>query len=184
LLLLIKKLKMRKNFKFILFIVVGFIFKITIAQPKTIFKDVLLNGRSAKLNLATGEFILVGSDGNDSIVNARKKNNEDFSLNRLNYHTVQPEEDLVAIAEQYGLSSAVLFSKNKLKTTKIRVGQKLRVRNFDEEDLSDPGDIWIVEKGNSLYGISKKSGVSISTIKRLNGLTSNNLSIGQKLYLK
>ena len=152
-------------------------------QALKIYKDVLLNGKEAKLNLATGEFIFKDSNGNDSIVNARK-NTEDNSIARLNYHTVVAGENLDIISKQYGLTINIIKDANNLKTTLVSVGQKLRVRNFNEVDKIDTSDVWVVVKGNSLYGISRKTGVSIETIKRLNGLKNNNLSIGQKLYLK
>lgn len=174
---------MQKNYKNLFFLVVlACVFNLE-AQSRTIYKDVLLNGKQARLNVATGEFIFTGSDGKDSIVNARRKN-EDFSLERLNYHTVQKGENLLNIAKQYGLTLKKIKDANNLKTTLVSVGQKLRVRNFEDEKINKSEDIWVVAKGHTLYYISKKTGVNVMDIKRLNGLKSNNLSIGQKLYLK
>lgn len=175
---------MRRNYKTICLIiaVLACSYNLT-AQSKTSFKDVLLNGKEAKLNLATGEFIFKDANGNDSIVNARKRT-EDNSIDRLNYHTVVAGENLAIISKQYGLTINKIKEANNLKTTLVSVGQKLRVRNFNEVAKTDSAKVWVVEKGNSLYGISRKTGVSIETIKRLNGLKNNNLSIGQKLYLK
>jgi len=176
---------MQKNFKLILFIVVAFVFKTTDAQQKSSFKDVLLNGKPARLNLATGEFIFQGSDGKDSIVNVKKNNiKEDLSIDRLNYHVVQEGESLEIIAKQYGLTIRKIKTANNLKTSLVNIGQKLRVRNFYAVEEAKPDAIWIVSKGHSLYHISRKTGVSVKTLKRLNGLKNNNLSIGQKLYLK
>lgn len=176
---------MQKNYKVSLFLLVVIVFQFNLqAQNRTSYKDVLLNGKEAKLNLATGEFIFKDSNGNDSIVNARKNNKEDSSIDRLNYHIVEKGENLAIISKQYGLTINKIKEVNNLETTLVSVGQKLRVRNFNEVDVKKSDDIWIVVKGNSLYGISRKTGVSIETIKRLNGLKNNNLSIGQKLYLK
>ncbi|WP_298553408.1 LysM peptidoglycan-binding domain-containing protein [uncultured Algibacter sp.] len=175
---------MQKNYKILVLIMVVLTCKYNLqAQTKIIYKDVLLNGKPAKLNVATGEFTLIDSSGNDSIVNARKSN-EDNSIKRLNYHTVKPGDNLAIISQQYGLTINKIKEVNNLKTTLVSVGQKLRVRNFDEEEQSNLDDIWVVSKGNTLYSISRKTGVSIETIKLLNGLKSNHLSIGQKLYLK
>jgi LysM repeat protein len=41
-----------------------------------------------------------------------------------------------------------------------------------------------VASGDTLYGISRKYGVSVSTIKTLNGLTDSNIKIGQQLRVK
>lgn len=175
---------MPKSYKVVLFFIVVSICELSLqAQTRTTYKDVIFNGKQARLNVATGEFIFIGSDGKDSIVNARRTK-EDFSLKRLNYHTVEPGENMLIIAKQYGLTLKEIKDANNLSTTLVSVGQKLRVRNFDEEDLSNSEDIWLVSKGHTLYYISRKTSVSIETIKRLNGLKSNNLTIGQKLYLR
>lgn len=43
-------------------------------------------------------------------------------------------------------------------------------------------DYYIVEKGDTLYSISRRFNIPVDEIKRLNNLTSNILTIGQKLY--
>ena len=45
------------------------------------------------------------------------------------------------------------------------------------------GRTYIVQKGDSLYSISKKFGVTVDSIKSKNNLKSNLLSIGQKLIV-
>ena len=45
------------------------------------------------------------------------------------------------------------------------------------------GDFYIVEKGDSLWSISKKFGVTVAELKKLNNLTSNLLSVGQLLKI-
>ena len=48
-------------------------------------------------------------------------------------------------------------------------------------EVSD--NIYIVKKGDTLYGIANKYGVSVEELKRLNNLGSNSLSIGQVLQI-
>ena len=43
---------------------------------------------------------------------------------------------------------------------------------------------YTVQKGDSLYSIAKKYGVSVSSLMKLNELTSTNLSIGQVLKIQ
>ena len=45
------------------------------------------------------------------------------------------------------------------------------------------GRTYVVKKGDTLYGIAATYGTTVAEIKRLNGLKSNSLSIGQKLKL-
>ncbi|MFP4393732.1 MAG: SpaA isopeptide-forming pilin-related protein [Anaerolineales bacterium] len=41
----------------------------------------------------------------------------------------------------------------------------------------------IVERGNTLYAIAKRYGVTVDTIRQANGMTSNDLSVGQQLCI-
>ncbi|MBC8313656.1 MAG: LysM peptidoglycan-binding domain-containing protein [Candidatus Cloacimonetes bacterium] len=50
--------------------------------------------------------------------------------------------------------------------------------------ITPSDDYHIVKKGDTLYSISKKYGLSVDVLKRINNLTSNNIYIGQKIYLK
>ncbi|KAA5821142.1 LysM peptidoglycan-binding domain-containing protein [Algibacter amylolyticus] len=175
---------MQKNYKAAFVFIIAFVCNLGLhAQGKVVYKDVLHNGKEAKLNLATGEFIFKDSKGNDSIVNARRNDN-DNSIERLNYHVVQQGETLDVVAKQYGLTASKLKQANKLKSSVISEGQKLRVRNFTDVKEGEEADVWVVASGNTLYGISIKTGVSVDALKRLNGLKSNKLAIGQKLFLK
>ena len=40
---------------------------------------------------------------------------------------------------------------------------------------------YIVQNGDTLYGIARQFGVSSDSIKNANGLTSNNLIVGEKI---
>ncbi|KJD34855.1 hypothetical protein PW52_13155 [Tamlana sedimentorum] len=183
---------MLKNCRFQIFIVLVCACVCLQAQTRTSYKDVLLNGKPARLNLATGEFTLVGSKGQDSIVDAKLKN-KDFSLESLNYHVVASGEKLLDIANQYGLSLQEIKVANQLETTLVQPGQKLRVRNFEQQnqvETSKPSvktniksDVWVVKPGETLYRISVNSGVSVKELKRLNNLKDNNIFVGQKLKL-
>ncbi len=52
-----------------------------------------------------------------------------------------------------------------------------------EEVKNEKVDYHIVEKGDTLYSISRKYGLSVNELKEINGFTDNIISIGQKLYL-
>ncbi|QRM90483.1 LysM peptidoglycan-binding domain-containing protein [Lacinutrix sp. WUR7] len=61
--------------------------------------------------------------------------------------------------------------------------------DVEEEELEESSteilnSFYTVKKGDNLYNIAKKHGISLDVLKKLNGLESNNLSIGQKLKLK
>ncbi|MGN0966635.1 MAG: LysM peptidoglycan-binding domain-containing protein [Candidatus Coprovivens sp.] len=44
-------------------------------------------------------------------------------------------------------------------------------------------DTYTVKKGDTLYGIAKKFGLSVDELKNYNNLKSNSLSIGQKINI-
>ncbi|TBN06652.1 LysM peptidoglycan-binding domain-containing protein [Hyunsoonleella flava] len=199
---------MLKNFRYILF--VGLLFMgatIAFAQSKPTYKDVLLNGKPAKLNLATGEFILVDGNKIDTIkpleINDKTfeqtKENTDKSpdvkpkasdslevpKDKSIVHTVKAGETLFGLSKKYNVSLVALQKANNLETTLIHVGQKLRVSNLDAlDEQSDIADTWIVSKGDTLYSIAKKNNTTVTALKRLNNLKNNLISIGQKLRLK
>jgi len=59
--------------------------------------------------------------------------------------------------------------------------EKTKPRNVEPiTDLS----VYTVQKGDGLYSISKRSGVPIAEIRRINHLESNDIKVGQELYLK
>ena len=51
--------------------------------------------------------------------------------------------------------------------------------------VSTPGfsTTYVVKKGDNLYGIAGHFGTTVPAIKELNGLTSNDLRIGQELKI-
>ncbi|MFY0603845.1 MAG: glucosaminidase domain-containing protein [Flavobacteriaceae bacterium] len=70
--------------------------------------------------------------------------------------------------------------------------KKKDVRRFVKSEKDKPKKtkkrrktvVYIVKKGDTLYGISKKFDISITDLKKLNKLKSNALAIGQKLIIK
>ena len=56
----------------------------------------------------------------------------------------------------------------------------ISVKNIFSQDQK----FHVVEKGETLYSISKKYEVSIEKIKELNNITNNSISIGQKIFIE
>ncbi len=50
-------------------------------------------------------------------------------------------------------------------------------------DFKNTARVYKVQKGDTLYSISKKYGLSLSLLKKLNGLSSNNINIGDQLVV-
>ncbi|MEZ0482334.1 LysM peptidoglycan-binding domain-containing protein [Planococcus sp. SSTMD024] len=103
------------------------------------------------------------------------------------YYIVQKGDTYYSIAKKYGLVVEQLMAANFTTSTKIIVGQKIAIPHKtqpwsgNQEDLNARN--YRVVKGDTLYSISKRTGVSIDSIKRMNNLTSDLIMIGQVLTL-
>ena len=101
-----------------------------------------------------------------------------------NYYIVKSGDTLWTIAKKYGLTIDKLKEINNLKSNTLYIGQQLKVieQSNDVEDVAT-GDVYIVKKGDTLYAIANKFGISVNNIIKNNNLTTNTLSIGQKLII-
>ena len=101
-----------------------------------------------------------------------------------NSYVVKSGDSLWSIANRYGLTVDQLKSANGLTSNLLQVGQVLTIPKKSTESPSESNNnIYIVKSVDSLRRIANQYGTTVSTLKQLNDLTSDNLSIGQKLYL-
>ncbi|WP_181313576.1 LysM peptidoglycan-binding domain-containing protein [Planomicrobium soli] len=103
------------------------------------------------------------------------------------YYIVQKGDTFYSIAKKYGLVVEQLMAANFTKSTKIIVGQKIAIPHKDQSWSGNQENLenrnYRVVKGDTLYSISIRTGVSIDSIKRLNRLTSDIIKVGQILTL-
>lgn len=104
-----------------------------------------------------------------------------------------PKGDYVAWAK--GLSQAGYATDRRYPAKVIAVIEKYELYNYDTQVLGKPYKIkpsedwvensnhYIVQKGDTLYSISRRYGLTVDELMKLNKLTSNNLAIGQKLVI-
>lgn len=105
-------------------------------------------------------------------------------------HQVQKGETLYSISRKYGISVGELCSANNISTSSvIKTGQNLKIptKNSSEEKNSqkvEKTDTYIVKKGDTLYGIAKRFGVSVETLTIMNKMSgSNTIKVGQCLIV-
>ena len=98
-----------------------------------------------------------------------------------NTYTVKSGDSLWNIANRLGITVNELKSLNNLTSNNLSIGQVLRIPSSSS---SNDGNIYVVKSGDSLWNISNRLGTTVNELKRLNNLTSNNLSIGQVLRIK
>ena len=109
-------------------------------------------------------------------------------IKKANTYIVQKGDSLYQIARKYGTTVDELKKTNNLSSNTLNVGQVLNLpdkeQNIDKELNSDKEkNIYIVQKGDSLYQIAIKFGTTVDELKKINNLSTNNLSIGQTLIL-
>ena len=95
-----------------------------------------------------------------------------------NMYIVKPGDSLYSIARRYNTTIDVIRSLNNLTSDTLSIGQILVLRPEEVEE-----DYYIVKKGDTLYSIAKIYNTDVDTLKNLNNLESNMVSIGQKLII-
>ena len=118
-------------------------------------------------------------------------------------YKVKSGDYLGKIAGKYRCSVAQIKKWNGLKSNNIRVGQALRIyrggvvssssgssgssasSSSSSSSASQSGEkiTYTVKSGDYLGKIAEKHGVGLSELKKWNGLTSNNIKVGQKLVI-
>ena len=97
-----------------------------------------------------------------------------------NTYTVKKGDNLYSIARTYGTTVDKLKDINNLTSNNLSIGQVLKLPS---SDTTKDNVVYTVKKGDSLYSIAREYGTTVDALKKLNNITSNTLSIGQKLLL-
>ena len=96
-------------------------------------------------------------------------------------YIVQKGDSLYQIAKKFNTTVDEIKRINNLKTNTLSIGQKLKIKEIKDSSIST--DIYIVQKGDSLYQIAKKFNTTIEKLKELNNLKNNMLTIGMELLV-
>ncbi len=100
-------------------------------------------------------------------------------------YTVKKGDSLYKIANKYNITVEDLKKYNNLTSNLLNIGDVLKIPSkTKDEGETIKEETYIVQKGDSLYSIAKKFGTNVETLKKLNNLTSNMLSLGQILIVK
>ena len=97
-------------------------------------------------------------------------------------YVVKSGDTLWSIARNNGLSVDELKRLNNLTSNALSIGQVLKLKENTTSNAFT-GDTYVVKSGDTLYGIARKYNLSVDELKKLNNLSSNNLSVGQVLKL-
>ena len=106
---------------------------------------------------------------------------KNYNYNLENEYIVKKGDTLYSIAKKYNISVNELKEYNNLKSNTLNINQILKIPTKSSNTISN--NYYIVSKGDSLWSISRKYNITVDELKKLNNLTSNLLSIGQKLIV-
>jgi LysM repeat protein len=104
----------------------------------------------------------------------------------FNEHIVQAGETQYSIAKKYGLTIDQLKKTNNLTSDNLTLGQKLKISHSNSSNIENNIKTikHRVNKGETLYSISKLYDVAVEDLKSWNKLEENALSIDQVLEIK
>lgn len=126
-----------------------------------------------RLNNLTSDVILVGQSLLIPTSNGDVKPPVDN-----NVYTVVAGDTLWKIAQRFRTTVDAIKRLNNLISDSLRIGQQLKIPTGNQVV-----QYYTVVAGDSLWKIANRFGTTVDAIKRLNNLTSNNLSIGQQLMI-
>lgn len=106
-------------------------------------------------------------------------------------HVVKQGETLYSIARTYSVSIQELVKLNPGLTTstQVKLGQRINVPGGNTTTTANTGGnkvaarVHTVTKGETVYSVAKKYGITASDIKQWNSLSDLNIKIGQKLVV-
>ncbi len=113
-------------------------------------------------------------------------------------HRVEKGETLYSLARRYGADLEQVVKLNDIQNNQISLGQELRlpidkikgkqaseVKPAEQKVSSNLEEIThTVAQGETLYSISRKYGVAVEDMKKWNALSSNEISIDQRLIIR
>lgn len=154
-----------------------------------------LNGLSQSSVIRPGQTLKLSGASNATVASPVSYKSTASSASTSGTYTVKAGDTLYRIAYNHGISLTTLLSINGLsETSTILPGQQLFVSGSAKTtattttttsaktvSYSTGASTHTVKAGDTLFRIAKNNGLTLSELKALNGLTSNNIRVGQVL---
>ena len=119
---------------------------------------------------------------------------EEMTIPNYTNYIVKSGDTLYSIARKNNVSVDTIIKDNALTTNNLKIGQNLKIRTpmieettieecYGTDYTPNATTTYTVKRGDNLYSIARKFNTTVDKIKKNNNLTSNLLSIGQKLII-
>ena len=110
-----------------------------------------------------------------------------LGINNPDTYIVKRGDTLYSISKQFNTTVDILKDINNLTSNNLYIGQELKLPSVEQEEIidipSEDTNLYNVQKGDSLWSISKKYNISIEDIINLNNLETIDLKVGDQLYI-
>lgn len=93
-------------------------------------------------------------------------------------YTIKKGDSLYSISKKYNTTVDAIKKINNLPSNILTIGTTIQIPSSNQKN-----NTYTVERGDTLYSIAKRLGVSIDSLKAANNLTTNMLSVGDKLII-
>ena len=201
---------MRKHIIFAIFLTFFSFFSYVYGQQEKYIKHTVSNGETInsiaqKYKVTPFDIYKLNPDSQNGIqenivllIPSSTISKIDADNKKATSHLVQPKETLFSISKQYGVSvDDIKVANSDLSFDTMKIGQKIKIptngvqkdENFintnssKKDNANEDGQFHIIEPKESKYGISKKYGISIEELERLNPLIVTEFPIGYKLVI-
>ena len=98
-------------------------------------------------------------------------------------HEIEEKETVYALSRRYNVSVDQIYQHNPGADQGVGIGQRLYVP-WRKPEAQTWDVVHVVKEEETLYAISRQYKVSYEEIKQLNGLSDNNVSVGDRLKIK
>ena len=98
-------------------------------------------------------------------------------------YKVQKGDTLWNIAKKNNITVDELKRLNNLNSNLLYIGQELKIPGKEEEKIIQEGNVYEVQKGDTLYSIAKKYNTTVDKLKEINSIVGDILTIGTTLLI-
>lgn len=125
--------------------------------------------------LSTGQILVIPSS--NQIITSEEE--QETIIAEGSIYEVQAGDTLYSISRKFNIPLEDIINQNNLSSTTLSIGTKLLIPN-----VTDDIQVYVVQKGDSLWALARQFNTTINEIKELNNLTSDILTIGSELQIK